>query len=123
MKNPLLAWGLALAACVPVLATAQAPKTEAPKSAPQLTYQSAFADYKPYDDAPPGDWRDLNAKVAGGSGGASGHAAHGMAGMKDMKGMGMPSAPAAPASAPMQMKSMPMPMPMHDGHHGKGDKP
>ena len=120
MKNPLLTWAVVLAACVPLLATAQAPKTEAPKSAQQLTYQSAFADYKPYADAPPGDWRDLNNKVAGGSGGASGHAAHGMEGMK---GMAKSSAPAASASAPMQMKSKPMPMPMHDSHHGKGDKP
>lgn len=118
MKNNLQAWGLALAACVPLLATAQAAKTEPPNApAPQLTYQSAFADYKPYKDAPPADWRALNDTVASAPGGASGHAGHSMGGMK---GMEMPAAP-RPASAPMPMK--PMPKPMHDGHHKKGGQP
>ena len=116
MKNNRLAWGVALATCVPLWATAQATKTEPPKATQQLTYASAFTDYKPYKDAPLANWRALNDNLAGAPGGTSGHAGHSMGGMK---GMEMPTAPAAPASAPMQMK----PMPMHDGHPKKGGKP
>lgn len=122
MKKLLQAWGGALMACLPLLATAQSAKTETPKAAPQLTYRSAFADYKPYKDAPLADWRELNATVAGAPGGAGGHAGHSMTGMQ---GMEMPSAPASAASAPMKkpMKPMPMTMPMHDGHPKKGGQP
>ena len=80
MKSNLLAWGVALAACAPLLATAQEAKTEQPKATAQLTYRSAFADYKPYRDAPLANWRELNATVAGAPDGASGHAGHGMGG-------------------------------------------
>lgn len=116
MKNNRLAWGVALAACAPLLATAQATKTEPPKATVQLTYQSAFADYKPYRDAPLANWRQLNDAVAGAPSGASGHAGHSMGGMK---GMEMPAAPAAPASGAMPAK----PMPMHEGHPKMGGKP
>jgi hypothetical protein len=122
MKNNLLAWGVALAACVPLLSTAQADRTAPPKATPQLTYQSAFSDYKPYKDTPLANWRELNDAVAGTPGGASGHAGHsmgGMGGMKGMKSMEMPTMPASPASAPMPMK----PVPMHDGHPKTGGKP
>ena len=116
MNNNLRAWGVVMASCLPLLAAAQAAKTEAPKVAPQLTYGSAFADYKPYKDAPLANWREVNETVAGAPGGAGGHAAHSMGGMK---GMEMPAAPAASASAPMPM----MTMPSHDGHHKQGGKP
>jgi hypothetical protein len=115
MKNNLPARGIALAACVPFLAVAQTANTEPAKPPPQLSYQSAFADYKPYIEAPLANWRALNASVAGAPGGTSGHAGHSMGGMK---GMEMPAAAAAPASAPMRMK----PMPMHDGHPKSGGK-
>ena len=113
MKNNLLGWAAALAACVPLLATAQDAKTEPPKPTAQLTYRSAFADYKPYKDTPLATWRVLNDTVAGASGGASGHAGHSMSGMKGME------MPAAPASGAMPMK----PMPMNDGHPKKGGTP
>ena len=116
MKNDIRAWGVALAACAPLLATAQDAKTEQPKATAQLTYRSAFADYKPYKEAPLANWRELNDAVAGSPGGASGHAGHSMGGMK---GMEMPAASAAPASGAMPMK----PMPMHDSHPEKGGKP
>jgi hypothetical protein len=122
MKNNQLAWAVALAACVPVLASAQDTKTRSSKASPPLTYQSAFADYKPYQDALPGNWRALNELVSGGAGGAAGHAGRTMGGMK---GMEMPAAASAPAtSAPsgsMPMKYM-KPMPMHGGHP-QGGKP
>ena len=128
MNNNLPGLGVALAAWLPLLATAQAAKTEPPKAAPQLTYQSAFADYKPYKDAPPANWRVLNDTVAGAPGAATGHAGHSMGGMK---GMEMPAttatlatsaasaASAASASAPTPLK----PMQMHDGHPTKRGKP
>ncbi|MES2226802.1 MAG: hypothetical protein V4540_03415 [Pseudomonadota bacterium] len=116
MKNNLPAWGIALAVCVPFLAIAQTVNTEAAKAPAQLSYQSAFVDYKPYKEAPLADWRELNASVAGAPGGTSGHAGHSMGGMK---GMEMPAAAAAPASAPMRMKSMPM----HDGHQNTRGTP
>ena len=113
MKNNLLAWGVALAACAPLWVTAQDAKTEPPKATAQLTYRSAFADYKHYKDAPLATWRELNDTVAGTPGGASGHAGHSMSGMKGME------MPAAPASGAMPMKSMPM----NDGHPKKGGTP
>lgn len=74
---------------------------------PQLSYQSAFSDYKPWTDIKAGDWRRLNddvGKAPGGSGHVSG---------------------AAPAShAPGQMPGHAMPMnPGHQGHPMPGAKP
>ena len=106
MQNKLPAWGVALATCAPFLAAAQPYKIEPPKTTPQLTYKSAFADYKPYQDAPLANWRELNDKVAGVPGGASGHAGHSMGGMK---GMEMVPKPAASASAAMPVKTSPKP--------------
>lgn len=119
MQNNLMAWGLTMAACMPLPTTSKAADTEPPRATAQLSYQSAFADYKPYKDAQPANWRALNDIVAGASDGASGHAGHGMGGMGRMKGMEMPATPAASASAPTQMKTMPN----HDGHHKQGGKP
>ena len=51
---------------LPLLALAQTGRVdpaEAKASAPPLRYQSAFADYKPWQDAKPGDWRAVNDKV------------------------------------------------------------
>lgn len=143
MKNNLLAWAIALSACAPFSASAQPTKTESSTAPAQLTYRSAFADYKPYEEAPLADWREVNAAVARAPGGASGHAGHDMGamgamgakgakvakggGMTGMKGMEMPAAPAPAhaASAPMKMpmKPMAMPMPLHDGHSKMGGKP
>jgi hypothetical protein len=121
MKTNLPAWGVALAACGPLLATAQAGKTEPPKASPQLTYQSAFADYKPYKDAPLANWRELNDTAAAAPAGAGGHTGHSMG---DMKGMEMPAAstPSGSASMPMKPMTMTMPMPMHNGHPKHGVK-
>ena len=101
MKNNLPAWGFALAACVPFLAVAQPANTEPPKATPQLTYQSVFADYKPWQDTKPGNWKAMNDAV-GKSGG------HGMA-----MPIGAASAPAPAASKPAMTDhsghQMPMP--------------
>ena len=60
-------WAAAFAACMPVLAVAQTAKTDAQGPAPQLRYQSAFADYKPYKDIPLANWRAVNDTVASGT--------------------------------------------------------
>jgi hypothetical protein len=88
----------AMALCAPLAALAQ--------PAPPLTYRSAFADYKPWQDAKPGDWKALNDAV-GKSGGHS---------MSMPMGAGTASPPASAASKPA--------MPGHGGHqmHMQGGK-
>ena len=100
MKNTLATWAVAVAACMPVLAVAQTAKTDAQRPAPQLRYQSAFADYKPYKDIPLANWRAVNDALVSG-----------------MQGMGkapMPTAssPANPAPAKPMRED-------HQGHHKK----
>lgn len=73
MKMTFPVWSMAALACLPVLAAAQAAPNEAHKAAPQLTYRSAFADYKPYKDEPLADWRKVNDAVAPAQGGARHH--------------------------------------------------
>lgn len=101
MYKNLLAWAAALAASTPILAVAQTFTTESPKAVPQLSYRSAFADYKPWEDSKPGDWKALNDAV----GKSAGHA-------MDMP-MGGASAPAPgtskPAIAGHGGNQMPMP--------------
>lgn len=99
----------AAALCLPLLALAQARRadpadTKAP--APPLRYQSAFADYKPWQDAKTGDWRALNdaLRATGAGGGHVGHT--------------MPAASPAAASAPTPTASAPS----LDGHHMHGGK-
>jgi hypothetical protein len=80
---------LAVGLAMPLLAFGQASTTaSAPTSSPR--YRSAFADYKPYQDIPAGNWRGLNDTVRD----AGGAMAHGMA--------MPPSAAAASASAPLK---------------------
>ena len=104
-------------ACLPLLAAAQASPNQAPKAAPQLAYRSAFADYKPYKDEPPADWRKVNDAVAPANGGTRGHAGHDMGGMK-----GMPTPPPALAASSAAMKPQ-TDMPMHGHQHHPGGKP
>lgn len=119
MNNNLRAWGVVVASCLPLLAAAQAAKTETPKLAPQLTYRSAFSDYKPYRDAPLANWREVNDTVARATAAANGHAGHSM----EMKGMEAAAGlPAAAASASMPKKPT-APEPMHGSQHHHGGKP
>ncbi len=67
MQHRLSRRAAALALGLPLLAAAQgradpAPP-KAPARAPASAYVSAFADYKPYQDIAPGDWRRLNDTV------------------------------------------------------------
>lgn len=93
MKNILASWGLAMSACIPLLSAAQATKPDAPKPAPPLSYQSAFADYKPYKEVALADWRALNDALAGAAGGARGQAG------QATQGMGAKPAADAPVQA------------------------
>src|SRR5262245_9596549 len=94
-----------VALCLPLLALAQAARPDASDSkaaAPPLRYQSAFADYKPWQDANPGDWRALNDALQG-TGAGGGHAGHAMPPATAPKAAAVP---AGKASAPS-----------HAGHH------
>ncbi|MFY9509434.1 MAG: hypothetical protein WAQ05_00485 [Rubrivivax sp.] len=84
----------ALALSLPLLAIAEqrADAAQAKGSATPLRYQSAFADYKPWQDVQPGNWRRLNDGLVPAAGRAGGHTTHGMG--------DAPPAPAAKASAP-----------------------
>lgn len=116
MNNRLLRLAPVAALCVPVLALGQAGRADPadPKaSAPTLRYQSAFSDYRPWQDIKPGNWRALNDGLnapATGHGGQTGHSGHAMPGMPSAA-----SAPAAPASQPAR--------PGHAGHRMHGGKP
>lgn len=68
---------------LPLMALAQADPADPAARAPALAYQSAFADYKPWQEIQPADWRAVNdtvrdAKPAGAAG--SGAAGSGTAG-------------------------------------------
>jgi hypothetical protein len=97
-----------VALCLPPLALAQAGRpdpadTKAP--APALHYQSAFSDYKPWQDIKPGDWRVVNDNVRDAAAKGAGPA--------------MPPTSPAAASAPAPHPSAPLP----GGHHMHGGKP
>ena len=67
MKNTFPSWAVAVAACMPVPGIAQTAKVDAQGSTPQLSYQSAFADYKPYRNIPLANWRAVNDALASGA--------------------------------------------------------
>lgn len=105
MKNTTFRLATAMALCLPGLALAQT--DPAPASA--LRFESAFADYKPWADVSPADWRTVNETVRS-KAGAGAHSGH--------------SAPAVPASA-TQGKPAPPPAattgePGHSGHQMHG---
>ena len=103
----------AVAVGLPLLALAQAgrPDPADPKaSAPALRYPSAFADYKPWQDTKPGDWRAENDNVGDAAAKSGAHGGH-----------AMPAA--APASAPQVAPKASAPaMPAHGGHNKHGPK-
>jgi hypothetical protein len=105
----------AIAFAMPQLVAAQAaPETPAAATAAsQLPFQSAFADYKPYEDVPVADWREVNetVKKAAEKGGV--HAGHG----SQEPSAAEDKAPAA-ANAPS-----PAPRDEHMGHSMHGGRP
>ncbi|PZP91369.1 MAG: hypothetical protein DI587_35520 [Variovorax paradoxus] len=109
-----LAHGLApaLVLCLPLGVLAQSASSQAEDSnapAPALLYQSAFSDYKPWQDLKPGNWRQLNdALVATPAGKTGGHAGHAM---PSASGGTAAPAPSTPLATP------------HGGHPKHGGKP
>lgn len=94
--------------CAPMLALGQAGRADpadAKSAAPQLRYQSSFADYKAWQDDKPGDWRALNDSLKGQAG--AGHAGH-----------ATPAAASSPASGASK-PAMPA-MPPHGAHGAHG---
>ncbi len=95
MKNILLGLAPTLALGAPLVAFAQAAlpaPTDSKATDSGLRYQSAFADYQPWQDIKPGNWRQLNDSVAPKDGKSAGHAGHGAAAV----------VPAAKSSAPAE---------------------
>jgi len=90
-----------LVLCLPLGAFAQAEgaRPDDPAApAPALRHASAFSDYTPWQEIPPGNWRQLNDRLAPPAPGpAGGHGAHAM--------------PAPPQGAASQ------PPPAPAGHH------
>ena len=91
---------------MPLLALAQSPSS-APSSA--LTYRSAFADYKPYQDIAMGNWPALNDAVRDAGRGSMAH------------DMVMPPSAAASASGSTAPKATPKaPTKLHMDHQMPG---
>ncbi len=103
-----------LALCVVALrpAFAQAPTPPQAAASASLPYRSAFADYKPWQDAKPGDWRALNEAVKGDA--MTGMDTSGMKGMGDMKVM--PDMPGMTDMTGMAAHRMPKPAASAVGH-------
>ena len=98
------------ALCLPPLVVAQAGRpdpADAKAPAPAIRYESAFADYKPWQETRPGDWRAVNDNVRPAGTRSGSHAGH-------------PVSPvsAAAASAPLAKP----PAPAHGSHPTHGGK-
>jgi hypothetical protein len=116
MSNSFIRWAPALASCFAPLAPALAGSAEsmpAAASAPPA-YRSVFADYKPWQNLEPGNWRALNDGLRSGEAGAMGD----MGSMHDMSGMHRHSPSTAPAAS--VPASAPESAPAHSGHHMYG---
>ncbi len=102
-------WLVTALLALPVAAFAQTDPANPAVSAPELRYQSAFSDYKPWQDLKPGNWRALNDAL--GSTPVSGHGGHGAA----------PVAASAAGPAPVRPASVqPLPAAGQDSHHMHG---
>lgn len=102
----------AVALSLPLLAGAES-SVEAGRTKPSTQpppFQSAFADYKPWQDIKPGNWRQLNDALWPATGGASEHAGH----------VGAPPSQSAPPMAPKS--SVPATTPGDPERHTHGGK-
>jgi hypothetical protein len=114
MSNFFIRWAPAVASCLAPFASAlagSAEPTPVAASAPPA-YRSVFADYKPWQDLKPGNWRALNDALGSGEAGA-------MGAMHDMSGMHGPPSSAPAASAPASAASAAA----HSAHHMQGGHP
>jgi hypothetical protein len=108
MNNLFRRFALSLVLCLPLATLAQidAQPSADGASERQLLYRSAFADYTPWQDIKPGDWRALNNSLK--RAGMAGHT------MGSMAPVATPAAGSA-ASAPV--------IPSHAAHPMHGGKP
>jgi hypothetical protein len=110
----------AIAFAMPQLVAAQAaPETPAASTAAsQLPppFQSAFADYKPYEDVPVADWREVNDTVKKAAEKGGGHAGHGTQEPPAAE-VQAPAAASAPSPAPREEHTG------HTGHSMHGGRP
>lgn len=107
--NPVLFWlapALALSLPWPAVAQPRADAAALERSAPPPRYRSAYADYTPWQDIRPGDWRRLNDALRPATGSSTGHAGHG-------------AAPASAASAPVPAEPTHAHHPMHPMRGGR----
>lgn len=74
-----MAWTIAFAMPQFAFAQAAADSPTDTTAASQLNVQSAFADYKPYQDVSVADWRQVNETVRDAATKGGGHAGHGSA--------------------------------------------
>ena len=105
IPSPVTAF-LALAFAGASQAAPTEPAAPAPTGGP-LRYESAFSDYKPWQDVAPGNWRALNDALVTAP---AGHGVHGAA----PAAAGQATAPAKPAPA------QPAPAAGHGAHHMHG---
>lgn len=108
MKNTSCWLVTATCLALPVAAGAQPDPADPGTAAAALRYESAFSDYRPWQETPPGDWRAINDALRKEP---VDHAGHGAA--------PAPGAPAAPAATPAPPRQAPVPgqgaHPMHGG--------
>ena len=100
MSKPYLWPASAAALCMPLLAPAQ-PRGDGGGVAPTrpLHYESAFADYKPWRELSPADWRAVNEAVRPRSAAAGRHGGHDPSGTPPDAHQGAPQ-PVAPTAGP-----------------------
>ena len=117
----------AIAFAVPLAVVAQAKPPDhrsSDRAGSQLSYESAFEDYKPYVDVPVADWRQVNNTVRDAAAKGGGHGGHDA---PDPKGRGVSVGdkeavpPAAPPQDPMG-HAMPGGKHMHGGPGPHGSK-
>ena len=104
----------AIAFAVPHVVAAQANPPENPSAATtasQLTYESAFQDYRPYEDVPVADWRQVNGTVRQAATKGGGHGGHGAPDSNGPEGSAASKEAAPPPPAPAQQH-------MGHGMHG-----
>ena len=107
-------WAIAFAMPPFALGQAAADSPAATTAASRLHYESAFADYKPYQDVPVADWRQVNDAVRDAATKGGGHAGHGSA-TPPASGSTAPAGAGTPSATPPE-KNM-----GHGGHGGHSE--
>jgi hypothetical protein len=108
---------------LPLMAAAQANPADSGAPAPALGYQSAFSDYKPWQEIKPADWRAVNDTVRDAAAKGGGHGGHGASPAGAPASAPAAAPPAAPQPAPRPATASPAPAAAPQapaGHQGHG---